>query len=393
MNPYEKLRGFLALQETNMFAMLKRLVETQSYSFNKSGNDRMMTIIASEFDNLSMTCTRIHQEIFGDHLLVRSAATSYFSKQILVVGHTDTVFPESSSFQHYTEDSQKCYGPGVIDMKGGLTAGIFAIKALEATGILRGIPVAFIFNSDEEIGSRSSSPIIREEARKSFFAFVLECGGLQGEIVTGRKGNMSIEIEAFGKAGHAASAGKDKASAVLEIAHKIISIEALNDPLKKITTNAGKIIGGVGPNTVADHALLGVDVRYENPSDRKDLEEKIGKIIQTRHVPGTSTFMRIKSQRPPMPQSIQNRQLYQRIKKVAVDLGMDVKEEFRSGVSDANLIADENTPVLDGLGPIGSKDHSENEYMIRKSLFERTLLIACAIVACWQGVNNHSGLL
>ncbi|MFO8085539.1 MAG: peptidase dimerization domain-containing protein [Desulfobacterales bacterium] len=239
----------------------------------------------------------------------------------------------------------------------------------------------------------TSGPLIRQEAAKSLFAFVLECGGLEGEVVTGRKGSMSLELETYGKAGHAAFAGKDKASAILEMAHKIISIEALNDPLRKITANAGKVSGGVGPNTVPDYAVLKIDVRYENPQDRKVLEEKIEKTARTSFIPGVSSSMQIVGGRPPMPQSIQNQQLFDLVKKVAEELNMDIKEEFRAGVSDANLIADENTAVLDGLGPIGAEDHSENEYMIKKSLFDRTVLVACSILKCWDKAKYSRGIL
>jgi glutamate carboxypeptidase len=384
MSQYQELRNFLTSRKPGMFDLLRRMVEIQSHSYNKVGNGRMMALIASEFENSSLTGTEIVQETFGNHLVVRSHATSNFSTQVLLVGHTDTVFPEDSAFKQYSEDGQNCYGPGVIDMKGGLTVGIYALKALDAFGLLSNIPVTFIFNSDEEIGSRSSGSIIRQEARKSLFSLVLECGGMDGEIVTGRKGNMSVRMETFGKAGHAATSGQNKASAVLELAHKIILFENLNDPSRNITANAGKISGGIGPNTVADYAMAGIDVRYENPSDKAQLEEKIEQIAAANYVSGVTTQVQIVSGRPPMQRNAKNRRLFNMLKTVATDLNMDIKEEFRFGVSDANLIADENTPVIDGLGPIGADDHSEKEYMIKETLLERTVLLACSIPACWQ---------
>ncbi len=388
MSSFEKILDFLRNRESDMFVLLKSLVETQSHSHNKAGNDRVAALIEKEFKSASVTGTLVRRETSGNHLLIRSVAVRKGTEQVLLVGHTDTVFPENSPFRDYREDERYCYGPGVIDMKGGLAAGIFALKALETAGFLHQIPITFIFNSDEEIGSRTSSSIIRKEARKSLFAFVLECGGLEGQIVTGRKGNMSVRMETFGKAGHAATAGKDKRSAILEMAYKIISIENLNDPSRKITANAGKVAGGVGPNTIPDYALLGADVRYESPQDCKDLKAAIEKIAATTHVPGVFSKMRILSGRPPMPQNVQNQKLFEMVKKVAADLNLDVKEEFRAGVSDANLIADENTPVLDGLGPIGAEDHSENEYMVKKSLLDRTALLACSILKCWQNAKK-----
>ncbi len=375
---------YLVSAEKEMFGSLERLVTTQSHSFNKAGNDRMVEIIAAEFETSILNCETIFQENLGNHLVVRSPAVSKHPKQILLSGHTDTVFPEDTTFTWYRESDGLCRGPGVIDMKGGLVAGIYALKALEAVGLLRDLPITFIFNSDEEIGSRTSGSIIRSEARKSLFAFVLECGGLGGEIVTGRKGSMSIALETFGKAGHAATAVKDKASAILAMAKKIVAVEALNDQDRKISANVGKMEGGIGPNTVPDRAFARIDVRYERPEDRLELVEKLEKIAKTSHAPGTHAHWEYVSGRPPMPENPGNRRLFEIVKGVASDLNIQVKEEFRFGVSDANLVADENTPVLDGLGPVGAEDHSENEYMVKKSLPERTLLLAAAIDACWS---------
>ena len=365
-----------------MFELLERLVTVQSYSFNKPGNDRMTQIVSAQFEHSSLSCEFAPQEKLGNHLLVRTPAAATSHKNILLTGHTDTVFPEDTAFTDFTRAGGLCRGPGVIDMKGGLVAGIFALKALEAAGVLKDMPVVFVFNCDEEIGSPTSGPIIRREARKALFAFVLECGGLQGEIVTGRKGNMAITLETFGKAGHAASAVKDKASAILELAHKIIAVEALNDPERKISVNVGKIEGGIGRNTVPDRALATIDVRYERPEHRRELEKKFQRIAETVNVKGTSARLQISGGRPPMPQSEQNRKLYRIVASEAAKMGIGVKEEFRFGVSDANLIADEGAPVLDGLGPVGADDHSENEYMIEKSLLERTLLLATSLRAC-----------
>jgi glutamate carboxypeptidase len=84
-----------------------------------------------------------------------------------------------------------------------------------------------------------------------------------------------------------------------------------------------------------------------------------------------------------MPESPENRRLFDVVQAVARDLEVPVKPEFRFGVSDANLIAAQGTPVIDGLGPAGSREHSEEEYMIKSSLPARTRLLACALQECW----------
>jgi len=367
-----------------MFALLEKMVLIQSGTRNKKGVDRVARLIKGAFKSDNVSSNTIKQVELGNHLVVRSLCERRLDRQILVVGHMDTVFPKNTDFNWYRDDSNKCYGPGVIDMKGGLVAGIFALKALDFTGFLKKIPITFIFNSDEEIGSPSSRELIKNEAEKSAMAFVLECGGLEGEVVTGRKGNMSLKLDVFGKAGHAAFAGKAKGSAILELAYKIIAFESLNDFQRGMTVNVGKIDGGIGSNIVPEHATARIDVRFKSQSDQIYLQEKIKEIVEKQNTPHTKSNLEIMSQRPPMEQNDANRSLFKIVKDVAAKLGFPLKEEFRSGVSDANIIALENIPVLDGLGPSGANDHSSDEYMIKESLLQRATLLACSIIECRQ---------
>ncbi len=379
-----KLIEFLLSREEEMFSLLREMILIQSGSYNKKGVDRVVSLIRETFEGTCTVSTTVEQETLGNHLIVRSAPGTGKKGGILLVGHMDTVFPEDTGFNRYREDEENCYGPGIVDMKGGLVCGIFAMKALEHAGLLPAIPVTFLFNSDEEIGSESSRALIREEALKADFAFVLECGGLNGEIVTGRKGNISMTLDIGGEAGHAAFAGEDKGSAILELAHKTIAVEALNQPSRGVSANVGLIRGGIGPNTVAEHAEARLDFRFVDQEDYRRLKESVQTITENQTVPNTTAEIKIVSERPSMPESPGNRALYETIREVASELQIPVKSEFRQGVSDANMIAEVNVPVVDGLGPIGARDHSEDEYMVKESLLSRTTLLACAMAACWK---------
>lgn len=374
-----------------MLALLEKMVRIQSGTFNKQGVDQMGRLITSTFQSNAVSCQVMEQDTFGNHIVVTSLCKKRFDKQILLSGHMDTVFPKDTQFNWYKEDNTHCFGPGVIDMKGGLVAGIFALKALDNEKLLKKIPVKFFFNSDEEIGSPSSKNYIQKEARNSAFAFVLETGGRNGEIVTGRKGNLSLELKIKGIAGHAAFAGKDKASAIAELAHKIIAFESLNNLDRGISVNVGKVKGGIGPNTVPEHAMARIDFRFTGIADRADLEKRISEITNKKDISKTSSHFAILSSRPPMPASEQNKELFQAVQETGASVGLSVSEEFRAGVSDANLIAGEQTPVIDGLGPIGAMDHSEEEYLIKESLLQRSALLACALIDCWE--KYKKGLL
>lgn len=380
------IKSFIDDHRSQMIRFLDELVCIQSGSNNKPGVDRVGLRIKAEMESMGFDCEFLKDSAYGNNLIARHPGTADRPasepgpKQILITGHMDTVFPEDTSFNFFKEDDLHCYGPGTADMKGGLVVGIFALKALIHAGLMDRNPVCFIFNSDEEIGSPSSRELIRQEAEKSKAAFVLEAGGLSNEIVTGRKGNLAVRVNIQGEAGHAAFAGKDKASAILELAHKTIAVEQLNEPEKGISANVGTVNGGLGSNTVAQHARADLDFRFLNDEDARDVKARLDQIIERRLIPRTQTGMEIISSRPAMPQTEANTKLFTTIEELARDLDMPVISELRQGVSDANIIALAGIPVIDGLGPIGAKDHSEDEYIIKESLFDRALLFAHILI-------------
>lgn len=384
MTTNNTIAEFLKKHEPDMFTLLENMVEIQSGSYNKEGVDRVAHLIQSSLKNNHLSFLSVEQKEFGNHLIARSVCREPENKQVLMVGHMDTVFPKDTSFNRYKSDDKYCYGPGVIDMKGGLVAGIYAIKALDKAGLLEKIPITFIFNSDEEIGSKTSKKLIRKEAKKSLFAFVMECGGRAGEVVTGRKGNISIKLDIKGKAGHAAFAGKTKASAILEFAHKTIKFESLNDPGRGISANVGQVTGGIGPNTVPENCSARIDFRFPDQAGYEYLKSQIENTVNDNTVSHTKSAFKIMTQRPPMPPNAANHKLFEIVQKTGAQLGYDIEEEFRQGVSDANLIADENIPVIDGLGPMGADDHSDKEHMLKESLIQRATLIACSVIGCWR---------
>ena len=373
------LRIYLATHRSQMFDLLKKMVCINSGSHHKTGVDAVGRVAADALAGCGLAVEVIEEERLGNQLVARSPCRSTDVGGVLLVGHMDTVFPADTDFTDYREDDTRAYGPGVIDMKGGLVAGIFAVKALSAIGLLNRIPLAFVLNSDEEIGSGRSKALIRQEANKSTCAFVLEAGGLNGEVVTARKGNLSARLTVNGRAGHAAFAGADKASAILELAHKTLAIEALNDPQKGIAANVGTVTGGIGPNTVAERAEARLDFRFNRPEDGKRLKNSLARITAASRVAGTAASLEIISGRPPMPTGEASRNLYVRVGKIAGRLGIPLSPEFRPGVSDANEIAQAGIPVLDGMGPIGGRDHSPDEYMLKSSLPQRSLLLACVL--------------
>jgi glutamate carboxypeptidase len=378
----DPISAWLTRHARDMYQLLADLVGIQSGSGNKKGVDQVCRAIRLEMEAMGFSCDTIVQTEYGNHLVARHPGTGRGKKPVLITGHMDTVFPADTDFTTYREDQTRCFGPGTADMKGGLVVGMSALKALIQTRCPDIPPVVFVFNSDEEIGSPSSRQLILDLARDCGMGFVLEAGGLAGEIVVARKGNLSVRIDVEGEAGHAAFAGPDKASAILELAHKTIAIEAMHRPDQGVCANVGRVTGGIGPNTVAPHARADVDFRFTTEEDKIRLTSDLDRIMAASVLPRTRTTMSLVSQRPAMPETPAVSALFEQIQALGDQLKVPVIPERRQGVSDANIIARAGIPVIDGLGPLGGRDHSPDEYIIKQSLADRSLLFAHILARC-----------
>lgn len=381
-NLLKDVTASLRNQEEAMRDALKRLVLIQSGTHNKAGVDRLCRAVCELLEPLPLERRILPQEKYGDMLI--ATVPNETSRRILLAGHMDTIFPADSPFNGWREDEHFFYGPGVIDMKGGLVAGIFALKALADLGMLRGLPITWLFNSEEEIGSPVSRSLFRTEAGRAAMAFVLECGGMRGEVVTGRKGRLGLRMCARGQAGHAAKVVKGKKSAILDLARVIVDLEELNGRFPGVSVNVGQVAGGMVPNSVPEEAWAEIDVRFPSAEGTAFFHEWLGELMKRCKTAGMELAVEVVSETPVMAATPNNKALFAVAAEEARRLDIPIREHFRAGVSDANTIAMAGTPVIDGLGPIGEHDHSDREYMIRKSLPQRSALLAMTMVAAWQ---------
>ena len=206
----------------------------------------------------------------------------------LMLGHRDTVFAKGTvTTRGYSRAGDIAYGPGVADMKGGLVANIFALRAINAVGGLP-FPVVALFTADEEIGSPTGRAEIEAAAKGARAVFNTEPGRVSGNVVTGRKGGGSFHIKVTGRAAHSGVNHEAGASAIEALARKIVRLHALTNYATGITTNVGIIKGGNNHNTVAPWAEAELDLRFMTLDQRAQILPEIEEIVRAEDVPGTS---------------------------------------------------------------------------------------------------------
>ncbi len=346
------------------FEELKKLVEINSYTKNKNGVDKNGEIYKSIMSELGFTCRVYERETIGDHLLFQSPKRE--GKKLLLLGHIDTVFPVGT-FCDFREDDEWIYGPGVCDMKGG---NIVAIEALR--GIYKKYNkienIDFLLVSDEEGGSDDSKYVSSGIAKDYDYCMVYEAAGANLEVVVARKGVGTFYIDIEGKAAHAGNNYRLGIDANLEATYKIQELIKLTNLDKNTTVNVGKIEGGVGANTVSPYAKLTFEIRYTHANERDRLLKAIDKIVNTSYVKGTSSYLSGGIQRDVMEESEGQTKF---LKNIENHIGEKLLTESRGGVSDANIVSSQGTPVLDGFGPFGDGDHTSRERALKSSFFQR----------------------
>ena len=348
---------------------LKKIIEINSWTQNKTGVDQASTIFAEWMEAIGMTLERHHREHIGDHLLFRGKHVE--GKKLLLLGHLDTVFAPDT-FEGFREDAEWIYGPGVCDMKGGNYVALQALRNLHAH-YGKVINIDMLLVSDEETGSDDSKHLSSQLAPDYDYCMVFEAAGEHGEVVIGRKGIGLFTLEIEGIAKHAGNHYWEGADANQEAAHKLLTLNAISDQAKQTTLNVGMIEGGIGANTISPKATLTFDLRYTELEEKERALREIDSIVATTHIEGTSSTLTGDILRDVMQPTSAQQTWIERINTLCQTT---LPTEKRGGVSDANIIASAGTIVTDGWGPFGDGDHTIYERASKQSFEERIALVS-----------------
>jgi glutamate carboxypeptidase len=298
----------------------------------------------------------------------------------------DTVFPEGTAASRpFRVEAGRATGPGVVDMKGGLAVLVFALRALAATDspAFKRLGCSVLVNADEEIGSPTSRQLFLDQAARHQAAVVLEPGRPNGECVIGRKGVGHFRVEVFGRQAHAGSQPELGVNAIWELAHKVCAIQALGDPAQGTTVNVGVIRGGERSNVVPDRASADVDVRVWSAGEADRLTRAFREIAERVTIAGTTATLDGEVSNPPWPTNEGTRWMLGVLNEAGSPLGLTFDGVTTGGGSDGNGIA-QLIPTLDGLGAVGSKMHSPDEYLEVASLQQRAALLALFMETWYQ---------
>jgi len=366
--PSERLREALAWLDSERAAverLLEALVRQNSYTQNREGVTAVVEQLVPELSEIGLAVETIPSARYGPHLAFAGPAAG---APIVLVGHTDTVFPPGT-FESFRREGDRVRGPGAFDMKGGIAVMLLALRAARRAGLLDRVAVRGLLVSDEEVGSPESQAILRERATGATAALVFESGRERDLIVTRRKGVASVRVEAHGVAAHAGNAHADGKNAIWALARFVDRAQQLTDYARGLTVNVGTVEGGTTKNTVPAHARCDVDLRFETVADGRALGDRLRTAAAEVAVPGTRIEVSPLAWRDPLERTEASAALAAEYGACQVESGLGEGEAPQvGGGSDACTTGAMGIPSIDGLGPRGRGYHTHDEEMDVASL-------------------------
>jgi glutamate carboxypeptidase len=338
-------------------------------------------LAAKRAESMGGRVRRHRQRNFGDLLEVRFGRRGRAAKPILLLGHLDTVWPIGTlAKMPFRIDSQRIWGPGVLDMKAGVAMAFAAIESLQQRYGAAMPPIVLLLVSEEEVGSPVSRAVTEKIAQECAAVYVLEpAQGLHpGAYKTARKGVGHYRIDITGVAAHSGIDFASGHSAIAELAYQIEVIHGFTDMHRGITVNVGTVRGGTRSNVVAAEASAEVDVRIARKIDAARMDRQLRRL----HARDRHCVLKVEGglNRPPMERTRGTVALFKRAATLARAMGFYLQEAATGGGSDGNFTSALGIPTLDGMGAVGEGAHATHESLLLKDLGPRTALLAAMLM-------------
>jgi glutamate carboxypeptidase len=368
----------VAKRQDALLASLEQIVRLESPSTDKSAIDKLVQHLRTECEKLGASIESRDQTEWGDLTIASWPGSGSNSGQILVMTHIDTVWPVGTIERlPWSVEGDIARGPGIFDMKASVAMMLEAMRSIQERNVEHR-PIKWLINTEEEMGSPASRPVIEELARESELVLCLEPPvPPHGALKTARKGVGMFTLKVTGKASHAGADPKAGVSAIQELANQIQYLHSLTDHDLGTTVNVGVVSGGTRRNVVAAEADALIDLRVVTMDEAERTVEAIRGCRAS--LPGATVTVEGDLNRPPMERTEAIAAAFQRAHAIGEKLGLDLQEASTGGASDGNFTAAVGATTIDGLGCTGNGGHADTEHIKVSGLVERTALLTALL--------------
>ncbi|HEV8399571.1 MAG TPA: M20/M25/M40 family metallo-hydrolase [Gemmatimonadales bacterium] len=384
----QRIRGAIGAAGAEQITYLQRVVDIPSSTLNLEGVRKAGAVFRASFDSLGFTTqwVAVPDAVGRAGHLVAEHRGKPGAVRLLLIGHLDTVVEPAGP--NFVREDSSARAVGGADMKGGDVIILYALKALQATGVLRDMNITIVFTGDEEHPGEPLAEARRaliEAAHHSDVALAFEAGN-RADATVARRGASGWRLTASGRQAHSAGVFGDAAGygAIYEIARILDAFRAQLGGEQYLTFNSAIIVGGtdVSYDTVAisgtaasklniipSHAVAHGDLRFISAEQLQRTRQRMREIV-AQHLPGTDAGVVFRDEYPAMSPTPGNARLLAVYDSASKALGygaVAALDPGRRGAGDISFVA----PVidgLDGLGALGSGSHAPGERVDLKTL-------------------------
>ena len=401
----------VAAEHDRHIALLERMVNQNSGTLNLPGVRVVGDMVRAELEPLGFTVRWVDMAETGraGHLIATHEGPG---RNVLLIGHLDTVFEADNPFQRFERTGMRATGPGVGDDKGGVVVIIAALRAMQAAGTLEDANITVFLTGDEE---RIGAPLaiarrdLIEAGRAAAFALEFENLAVEDEADFGtiaRRSSSNWTLTTTGRTGHSSGVFNDALGygAIYELA-RILDGFRRDLPEPNLTYNVGVVAGGTPAaidaegfnvtasgktNIVASTAIARGDLRTLTREQDERVRARMQAIV-AENLPRTDAELIFgEGGYPPMAPSEGNRALLARLNAVNRDLGLPEMAEYdpaRRGAADSGFVAGD-VDTLGGLGMAGGNAHADGEWVDLDSLVRQAQRAAVLISRLSLGAES-----
>ncbi len=389
----EKLHTWFLDHEIEMMERLKTIVNMSSFSHDGEDVNKVGEQLILWMDEAGFIVEKIEKEkpfnfdesmdwVDGiGNVFVARTHPKEKGAGLVFLGHMDTVFPKNNFWSFsIDEKTNKAYGPGIIDMKGGIIVNMYVARALKELNIVN-TPITLTFSPDEEIGSPTTLPVLKKQLHGAIAAICTEPGYLNGGITIERKGAGHARVRIEGISAHAGRNYADGSSAILELSHKILAYNKHVNLDQDETVNVGIISGGSSANSIAPYAEGAIHITYKTTKNGEKLLQKIQRETEKTYIKGTKSFLSGGLGLPPLEANENNNKLFEFAENAGRAIGYPVFPNSAKGAAESGFCSSVlGIPSICSMGPEGEFLHSNKEYMNIASLIPRCQIVVLTAI-------------
>lgn len=356
--------------------LLETLVNIDSGTGDKVGGQKASELIAAELRASGMSVDLLPAELatLPDNVVARLKGSG--KGRILMIAHSDTVFgPGTVAKRPFRIEGNRAYGPGVIDEKGGVVEGIFAIRLLKALKQNDFASITFLIETSEERGSPGTRALIDRLLTDADVELNLEPGDEPDTLTTWRKGSSNVTITVKGRPAHAGVAPQNGRNAAQELIHQIRLAGSLPTMGQGVTSNLTLLSAGSRYNIIPEDASATFNVRVREAGQSAEVEALFRRNAATTVIPDTKVTVTTEISFPPLPTNPATEALAAIAERLYARIGGVLARTGNGGASESALAHARGVPALDGLGPVGGSPHTEEEFLDLRSLTPRLYLL------------------